>query len=405
MKYRSGSTVASGSLSAIGDFLKRESAGGIALVLAAALAIALANSPAAAAYRHALHLPVVVTAGGVGLHKSLLHWINDGLMAIFFLLVGLEIKREVLVGTLSSPSKAMLPAVAAFGGMAMPAAIYLLLNHGDAGALQGWAIPTGTDVAFALALLGLAGNRAPPQLRSFLLALAIIDDIGGIIIIAIFYTAKLSTVALVLALVCIVLLAIFNLAGVKRLDPYVLTGIALWACVLQSGVHATLSGIVVAMAIPLSGDGRRSPLERLEHVLRPYVTWAVLPLFAFGNAGLDLRGLAPGILLGQVPLGIALGLILGKQAGVVAATWASVRAGLGTLPNGIGWRQFHAMAVLCGVGFTISLFMSGLAFSDPRRELETRLGILLGSLVSAVLGLVLLRTAPVPEIPRDSEVD
>lgn len=323
-------------LTVLREFLRQEAAGGVLLVLAAALALALANSPAAPAYTAALSLPVVVRAGGVGLDEPLLHWINDGLMAVFFLLIGLEIKREALEGELSSARKAALPGIAAVGGMAAPAAIYAALNWGDAVTLRGWAIPTATDIAFAVGVLALLGRRAPAPLRAFLLALAIIDDLGAIVIIGVFYTAQLSVLALGLALLCLLVLVALNRASVGRIAPYVLVGVVLWACVLESGVHATLAGVAVAFTVPLRVRDGRSPLHRLERILHPYVTWGILPLFAFANAGVDLRGLSPGALLDPEPIGIAFGLLLGKQAGVFAATWAAVRLGLGALPERVG---------------------------------------------------------------------
>ncbi len=381
-------------LTPLQEFLTQETLAGGLLVLAAILALGLANSPAAPLYAKLLHLEIAVTAGGVGLHKSALHWVNDGAMAVFFLLVGLEIKREFLIGELASFRRAALPALAAAGGMAVPAAIYAALNAPDPVSLRGWAIPTATDIAFAMGVLALVGNRAPAQLRAFLLALAILDDLGAVIVIAVFYTADLSGAALGLAAVCLLILAILNRMRVRHVAPYVLTGIALWLCVLESGVHATLAGVALALAIPLRpGHGL---YVRMEKALHPYVTWGILPVFAFANAGVDLRGVSASILADSETLGIALGLFLGKQAGVLAATGLGVAARLASLPAGVTWRQFHGMAVLCGIGFTMSLFIGGLAFSDPTFEAKTRLGILLGSLASALVGLALLRLSPSP---------
>ncbi len=385
-------------LTPLQEFLNQETLAGALLVVAAALALVLANSPAAGFYAHIQHLSIVVTAGGVGLHKSALHWVNDGAMAVFFLLVGLEIKREFLIGELASVRKASLPAIAAVGGMAVPAVIYAAMNWGDGQSLHGWAIPTATDIAFAMGVLALVGKRAPPQLRAFLLALAILDDLGAVIVIAVFYTADLSATALGLAAICLAVLVALNRARVRSLAPYVLTGIALWLCVLELGVHATLAGVALALAIPLRSD--HDLFERMEHALHPYVTWGILPIFAFANAGVDMRGFSPAILTDSETVGIAAGLFLGKQAGVVAATALAVALGAGTLPGGVTWRQFHGMAVLCGIGFTMSLFIGGLAFSDPLFEAKTRLGILMGSIVSALVGLALLRLAPQRAAPR-----
>lgn len=379
-------------LTPLQEFLNQETLGGAILVLAAVAALGLANSSAAPLYENILHLPIVVSAGGVGLHKSLLHWINDGAMAVFFLLVGLEIKRETLTGELATVRKAALPGLAAMGGMAVPAAIYAALNWGDAEALRGWAIPAATDIAFALGALALVSRHAPPQLRAFLLALAILDDLGAVLIIAVFYTPGLSVTALVLAAGCLLVLAGLNRARVQAIAPYVVVGIALWLCVLESGVHATLAGVALAFAIPLRLDP--SPLLRVEHALHPYVTWGILPLFSFANAGVDLRAFSPAILVDNETLGIALGLLFGKQIGVVAATAIGVWSRAGALPAGVGWRQFHGMAVLCGIGFTMSLFIGGLAFTDPLRDAETRVGILAGSVISACVGMALLRFAP-----------
>ncbi len=321
----------------------------------------------------------------------MLFWVNDGLMAIFFMLVGLEVKREVLEGELSSLSTAALPAIAALGGMAMPAAVYIACNWGGGETLRGWAIPTATDIAFSLGVLALLGGRVPRALKVFLLALAIIDDLGAIIVIAAFYTEQLSSVALALAAVGIAVLAALNLLGVARRAPYVLVGVAVWVCVLKSGIHATLAGVAVGLAVPLHAKGGSSPLRDLEDVLHPWVAYGVLPIFAFANAGLRLGDVAPADLLHPVNLGITLGLFLGKQVGVIGSVWAAVRLRLGTLPEGVGWCQMYGLALLTGIGFTMSLFIGTLAFPGEGYDVDVRLAVLIGSLASAISGLLVLR--------------
>jgi NhaA family Na+:H+ antiporter len=316
-------------------------------------------------------------------------------MAVFFLLVGLEIKREVLEGELSSARQAALPCIAAAGGMLGPALVYSAINWGDAIAIHGWAIPAATDIAFALGVLALLGERAPSTLKIFLLALAIIDDLGAIVIIALFYTADLSLLALGLAAVGVAALVVMNLAGVRRLAPYVLVGVVLWVCVLKSGVHATLAGVAIGFAVPLRGGKQEgeSPLSRLEHMLHPWVTYGILPVFAFANAGVPLAGLSLGTLVKPVPLGIALGLFLGKQIGVMGAAWAAVKLGLGVRPQGATWLQFYGMAVLTGIGFTMSLFIGTLAFQAPEYNTAVRIGVLSGSLVCGIAGYLVLYLA------------
>ncbi|MFD1624055.1 Na+/H+ antiporter NhaA [Azospirillum griseum] len=389
------------SLSRVGAFLKTESASGVVLMMAAALALILANSAAAPLYDAALAMPVTVTAGGVGLDKPLILWINDGLMAIFFLLVGLEIKREVLQGELSSRSKAMLPGIAALGGMAAPALVYCAFARVEPGALQGWAIPAATDIAFAVGVLALLGSRVPASLRIFLLALAIMDDLGAIIIIALFYNHGFVPLAFGLAVVAGLVLWGMNRRGVRSLTPYLLVGLVLWVCVLKSGIHATLAGVVLAFAIPLRGAGatgksasgtsaETAPLLRLEHALHPWVAFAIMPIFALANAGVPLDGITPASLLAPVPLGIALGLFLGKQVGVYLAVWLAVRAGLARPPAGASWTQIYGVALLTGIGFTMSLFIGTLAFPDPSYAVSVRLGVLTGSILSAIVGYLVL---------------
>jgi len=382
------------SLSAIQRFLRWEAAGGLTLIVAAAVAIVWANSPLAELYSAILKAPAAVQVGSFQIAKPLLLWINDGLMAIFFLLVGLEIKRELLEGELARPGAIALPGIAAVAAMAAPAAIYLAFNHAGPD-LAGWAIPTATDIAFAVGVLALLGTRAPNSLKLFLLALAIIDDLGAIVIIALFYTADLSAGSLGLAGAAILLLFALNLAGCARVSAYVLVGVFLWICVLKSGVHATLAGVALGFAIPLrSGDeGHEGPLHRLEHSLHPWVAFGILPVFALANSGVSLAGLSMASLLLPVPLGIAVGLFVGKQVGASAATWVSVRLGLGELPAGASWLQMYGVCVLAGVGFTMSLFIGTLAFADEGQVAAVRLGVLTGSLLSAVLGYAVLYVA------------
>lgn len=373
-------------------FVHHEAAGGLALMAAALAALILCNSPLAWLYDWLLQTPVGVRVGSLALDKPLLHWINDGLMAVFFFLVGLEIKRELLRGELSTIRQAVLPAVAATGGMAVPAAIYVAINAGDPLALRGWAIPSATDIAFSVGVLTLLGDRVPSSLKVFLLALAILDDLGSILIIAAFYTGGLHWSSLLLAAVGAAILGLLNARGVTRLAPYVLTGVFIWVCVLKSGVHATLAGVVVAVAIPLTGGGSDQPslLERVEERLHPWVAFGVLPLFALANAGLSLRGLSPAQLLAPVPLGIALGLLAGKPLGIVGATWLAVRSGLARGPEGASWGQIVGVGFLGGIGFTMSLFVGMLAFPDPGHAAQVRLGVLAGSLMSALAGYLLL---------------
>ncbi|CAA7619281.1 Na+/H+ antiporter NhaA [Magnetospirillum sp. SS-4] len=386
-------------LSPIRAFLRPETAGGLLLVAAAVAAMIFANSPFSHLYTAFLDTPMTIRVGSAEISHPLLHWVNDGLMAVFFLLVGLEIKREVMAGELSSPRKAALPLVAAIGGMVVPALVYVAATWPDAAAMRGWAIPAATDIAFALGVLALLGDRAPSSLRIFLLALAIIDDLGAIIIIALFFTAQLSMPALVLAACALAVLAALNMGGVTRLAPYIVTGILLWSFVLESGVHATLAGVALGFAIPLRARDPKapSPLKTMEHDLHPWVTFGILPLFAFANAGIPLDRVGLDTLTNPVTLGVMLGLFVGKQAGVMAATLAAARLGIGIFPAGASLRQFHGMAVLTGIGFTMSLFIGTLAFPEGGHDTAVRLGVLGGSLLSAVLGYALLsrRSAPV----------
>jgi len=379
---------------ALREFVAFESAGGILLAIAAVAALTLANSPFSFLYDAFLDTPVEVRAGALQIAKPLLLWINDGLMAVFFFLVGLEIKREALEGELSSPRQVVLPAVAAAGGMVVPAAIYATINAGNPVALAGWAIPAATDIAFALGVLSLLGNRVPASLKLFLLTLAILDDLGAIVIIAMFYAGNLAPVSLGIAAVALLALFALNRSGVARLAPYFFVGLVLWVSVLKSGVHATLAGVALALFIPLRARGpeSHSPLRRLEHDLHAPVAFAILPLFAFANAGVPLGGVGIGAFLEPVPLGIVAGLLVGKPIGVLLASWLAVRLGFARLPEGAGWGAMFGVSVLCGIGFTMSLFIAGLAFEGAGSEyvVQTRLGVLFGSLASAVLGLALL---------------
>jgi NhaA family Na+:H+ antiporter len=377
--------------SAIEKLFKHDAAGGIILMLSAAAALVVYNSPLAGGYDAFLNAKLTITLNGDGLSKPLLLWINDGLMAIFFFLVGLELKREVLEGKLRNPRNVMLPGLAAVGGMAVPAIVYAAINWGDPVAIRGWAIPAATDIAFALGVLALLGARAHPSLKVFLLTLAILDDLGAILVIAIFYTADLQISMLGAAAIPLAALVWLNLRGAHRVAPYILLGVALWFFVLKSGVHATIAGVLLAFCIPLKDRWGKSPLHALEHGLEPYVYFLIVPLFAFANAGLSLSGLSFGDLFAPVPLGVALGLFVGKQIGVFGAAWATVKLGWAQLPDGIGWPQVYGVACLAGIGFTMSLFIGGLSFDGPELSADVRLGVLVGSALSAVVGFAVLR--------------
>ncbi|MDE2734239.1 MAG: Na+/H+ antiporter NhaA [Gemmatimonadota bacterium] len=383
---------------AIREFIRYEAAAGFLLFAAATVAIILANTALAPIYGHLLDVPLAISVGASGLAKPLLLWINDGLMAVFFLLVGLEIKREFIEGQLSTTRQALLPFVAAVGGMVLPAGIYIYLNFShDPLALNGWAIPAATDIAFALGILALVGSRAPLSLKVLLTAIAILDDLAAIIIIAVFYTDQLSLEAVEGAVLCMVGLIILSRLGVERVAAYVLFGVALWVFVLKIGVHATLAGVLVALAVPMRSrtDRERSPLKELEHDLHPWVAYGILPLFAFANAGVSFAGVTPSSLLEPVPLGIATGLFLGKQLGVFLPILAAIRLGIAEKPEGATWLQIYGVAALCGVGFTMSLFIGSLAFENPADDQSfaapIRLGVLSGSLLSGLLGYFLVR--------------
>ena len=385
----------------IKNFLRLESAGGIVLMAAAALALIAANSGAAGLYAYFIDTPVEVRVGGLQIAKPLFLWVNDGLMAIFFFLIGLELKREFLEGEMSRPANVLLPVIGAVGGIVVPVAIYVTINQGNAAALSGWAIPAATDIAFALGILTLLGTRVPVSLKVFLVSLAIFDDLGAIIIIAIFYSSDLSTTALVIAAVCLMALATMNRRKVMSISSYVLIGVVMWTAVLKSGVHATLAGVALAAFIPMRDpdDAAHSPLRELEHDLHQLVAFGVLPLFAFVNAGIDLGGVGIDSLLHPVPLGIAAGLFIGKQLGIFLLCFAAIKLGLARLPDGANWGSLYGVSVLCGVGFTMSLFVGSLAFEntvlDQNMVFDERLGIILGSLLSGVMGyLVLHLTLP-----------
>jgi NhaA family Na+:H+ antiporter len=376
--------------------MRQDSASGILLILAALLAMALENSPLSYFYGQLLDTPVEIRIGELHLAKPLLLWINDGLMAIFFMLIGLEVKREFLEGELSRPDQIILPGLGAIGGMLVPAAIYFWLNQGDPVALNGWAIPAATDIAFALGVISLLGKRVPVSLRIFLMALAIFDDLGAIIIIAIFYTADLSLSSLILALFSIAILFTMNRLKVSQVSAYVVVGVVLWVAVLKSGVHATLAGVVLGLMIPLKDakDSERSPLREVEHGLHKWVALLIVPVFAFANAGVSLSGLTLDSLVEPIPMGIAAGLFIGKQAGIMLFCGLAIALGFAKLPTGASWLGFYATTILCGVGFTMSLFIASLAFEQSGASsiiMGDRLGILLGSGLSAVVGYLLLR--------------
>ena len=377
------------------EFLRLESASGILLFIAALLAMVVENSAGKHLYDALLGTPVEIRIGNFDIAKPLLLWINDGLMAIFFFLIGLEIKRELLAGELSDPARVVLPVIAATGGMAIPAAIYASINWGDPVAMKGWAIPSATDIAFALGVLALLGSRISQSLKLFLMTLAIIDDLGAIVIIAIFYTSELSLASLIVAATAIVFLFLLNRRGVLGLAPYMLIGLVLWAAVLKSGVHATLAGVVTAFFIPFRKEPGESltQLEKLEHDLHPSVAYGILPLFAFANAGISFEGITIASVLHPVPLGIAAGLFFGNQLGVFGFSWLAIRLGISKMPQDVSWLQLYGVAALCGIGFTMSLFVGSLAFEQggPDFAVDDRLGILLGSIASGILGYVVLR--------------
>jgi NhaA family Na+:H+ antiporter len=374
-------------------FFQLEAAGGLLLIAAAALALIINNSPLAWMYNAFLDTPVVAQVGAVNIAKPLLLWINDGMMALFFLLIGLEVKREVLDGHLSRPSQIILPGTAAIGGMVVPALIFWALNKDDPAAMSGWAIPMATDIAFALGVLALLGKRVPVSLKLFLMTLAIIDDLGAIVVIALFYSGELSNLSLILAAASIVALIAMNKLGVVKLGPYMVIGLLLWVCVLKSGVHATLAGVVLAFCIPLRvAKHDWSPLLLLEHALHPWVAYGILPLFAFANAGVALSGVTLESFTHHVPMGIAAGLLLGKTLGVFGLTWLAIKTGIAKLPTGSNWGQVMGVSILCGIGFTMSLFVGSLAYVPGSSEYAgvDRMGILTGSILAAFIGYAVM---------------
>ncbi|MEB6379846.1 Na+/H+ antiporter NhaA [Leclercia adecarboxylata] len=376
-------------------FFHNEASGGIILMLAAAIAMLLANlGPTRGLYHTFLETPVELRVGLLEINKNMLLWINDALMAVFFLLVGLEVKRELVQGSLASRQRAAFPVIAAIGGMVVPALIYLAFNYQDPIARDGWAIPAATDIAFALGVLALLGNRVPMALKIFLMALAIIDDLGAIVIIALFYTSELSVLSLAVAAAAIAVLALLNICNVRRIGIYVLVGMVLWTAVLKSGVHATLAGVIIGFFVPLKPQEGKSPAKQLEHVLHPWVAFMILPLFAFANAGVSLEGVTLGGLTSMLPLGIIAGLFIGKPLGISLFCWLALKFKLATLPHGTTRRQIMAVGVLCGIGFTMSIFISTLAFGAHAPELIiwAKLAILTGSLMAAFVGYMLLKT-------------
>jgi len=388
---------------AVYRFFQSDAAPGIVLIAVAAITIILANTRLEPSVEVFLATKLTLSFGELGLSKPLVLWINDGLMAVFFLLVGLEIKREALEGALSQPSQIAMPIVAAAGGMIAPAAVYAALNWSDATALRGWAIPAATDIAFSIGVLAVLGRRVPLALKLFLTTLAIVDDLGAIIIIAAFYTSDLSGTALVLASVCVVAMVVLNVAGVRKAGPYLLLGAALWVCVLKSGVHATLAGVVTAFCLPLRG-GDEAPEDRafihLEHALQPWVAFFIMPVFAFANAGVSFAGLTAAHLVEPVTLGIAAGLFVGKQVGVFGAAALFIRLGFAAMPANGTWMKLYGVSLCAGIGFTMSLFIGTLAWDDPAYAAPLRIGVLAGSILSALAGYAVLRwSAPAKAAP------
>ena len=375
-------------------FLKLESAGGILLLFSAAVAMLLANSPLSSQYNDFLNLPVSLQIGSFSINKTLIHWINDGFMAVFFVLVGMEVKKELFEGALSSYQQAIFPAIAAVGGMIVPALVYWFIAKQDPSLANGWAIPMATDIAFALGIMALLSKQVPLPLKIFLLALAIIDDLGAIVVIALFFSHELSVQALIFSGISILTLVLLNRFRVSALCAYMVVGAILWASVLKSGVHATLAGVIIGFCIPLKGKKGERPLHDFEHILAPWSSFVILPLFAFANAGVSFDGIDVSMISSPLLLAIACGLIIGKPVGVFGFSYISVKLGLAKLPDGIKFKQIFAVAVLCGIGFTMSMFLASLAFNaDAGESVNTlsRLGILLGSTVSATLGYLFLK--------------
>ncbi|MFT7682917.1 Na+/H+ antiporter NhaA [Moritella dasanensis] len=382
------------------QFLRTESSGGVLLIIAAILAMIVANSPFSELYLNFLHTEIQVRVANIDINKSFSHWINDGLMAVFFLLIGLEVKQELVEGALASRKKSLFPIIAAAGGMLAPALVYLSFNGVNPEAVKGWAIPAATDIAFALGVLSLLGKRVPLNLKIFLLALAIIDDLGVIIIIALFYTAEMSVLSLTLACACISVLWLMHRYNVMSLTPYLIVGALLWVAVLKSGVHATLAGVVIGFAIPMYRQDNKndvenphSPAKTLARWLHPWTKYYILPLFAFANAGVSLTNIQFSDMTSALPIGVALGLFIGKPLGIFSISWLAVKFKIATLPEGVNFKQIFAVSVLCGIGFTMSMFITSLAFTDPVMADLSRLGILMGSTLAAVVGYYLLACA------------
>jgi NhaA family Na+:H+ antiporter len=381
------------------SFFALKVAPGILLVGATVLALILQNSGLSSLYELFKSVPVVVQFGAFAIDKPLLLWVNDGLMAVFFLLVGLEIKREFLTGHLAGRQQFSLPAIAAMGGVIVPALIYSFINQGDAVGLRGWAIPAATDIAFSLGVMLLLGDRVPPSLKVLLVAIATIDDLIAIIVIALFYTADISTTSLALAFGRLAAAVLMNRCGVTKLGPYMMVGLFVWACVLKSGVHATLAGVALGFIIPLKTEGGAgpSPIKALENALHPWVVFFILPLFAFANAGVSLAGVTLQTFLAPITLGIIAGLFIGKQLGIFGITWLAIKLKICKLPEGVSWGQFYGMAIICGIGFTMSLFIGTLAFESLAQAREVRIGVLTGSFLSALVGVAFLRFAGRPQ--------
>ena len=389
---------------ALREFLQLETAGGVLLIVCVVIAMLIANSPLSGIYAALIDMTVAVQVGNLVINKPLLLWVNDGLMAVFFFLIGLEIKREIMDGELSSFDQVILPGMGALGGMVVPASIYIWFNLGDSVAMDGWAIPVATDIAFALALLGSFGARVPVSLKVFLLTLAILDDLAAIVIIALFYSAALSPTMLVIGTVTLGIAATMNRMGVTRTSSYILLGVVLWIAVLKSGVHATLAGVLIAFCIPMRDKEGHGPLRELEHNLHEPVAFVILPAFAFVNAGLSLSGVSLDALLHPVTLGVTSGLVLGKPLGIVLFTGVAVALGLARLPKDVNWTQLLGVACACGIGFTMSLFIAGLAFEHGSGAYFSgdRLGILVGSLLSALAAWALLQFS-LPKAVSDSQ--
>ena len=389
---------------ALRDFLKQESAGGIVLIASAVLAPRTANSPLAPAYFGTLETKLNLSYGAFAINKPLLLWINDGLMAVFFFLIGLEVKREIISGQLSSWDKASLPLVAAIGGMAVPALVFVSFNYAEPANINGWAIPAATDIAFALGILSLLGPRVPVAMKALLLAIAVIDDIGAITVIALFYSGEIKTDMLIGAAVVYAALFAVNRMRLASGMPYVILTVIMWVFVLKSGVHATLAGVAAGMMIPTQTREGTNLLYEMEHSLHKWVAFMVIPIFGFANAGVSLIGVSPAMILEPLPLGIALGLLIGKQIGIVGMAWIGVKAGFASLPDGVGWRKIHGLSLLAAIGFTMSLFIGGLAFDDPSQVDAVKIGVLGGSLIAALTGFFALKSA-LPDEVADEAMD